>query len=455
MDKLKFTEVGKKIKNLLKNKEFNEFLHPSEIANYLKKLKKQDEKAYYNYLKKLPKDVLGDVLLELPESMKEDAIKHLSVEKLAQAVEELESDDATDLMKDIEEVDVAKERQVHANLSEEDKEEIEKLSSYEENQAGAYMQTEVFDAKLEETIEEAIKRLREKKEQGELENIHQVYVVDDDNHLKAVIPLEDLIVFDFNREFKDIIKNKEYEPIFVKATDPIAEVIKKFEDYDLPVIAVVDDLGRLLGRITSDDVIDLIEDQATEQIYNLAGVQDEAEEEDDIKIITKKRALWLFLNLWTAILASFVIGLFDETISKYVALAVLMPIVASMGGNAGTQTLTVVVRKLALGEIDFENAKEALKREIIVALLNGMIFALVMGAIAYVWFNNYMLGVVIALAMIINLLAAGFFGAVIPLLLKKIGSDPAVGSSVLLTTVTDVVGFFAFLGLAKIMLIDS
>ncbi len=197
----------------------------------------------------------------------------------------------------------------------------------------------------------------------------------------------------------------------------------------------------------------MIEDQATEQIYNLAGVEDEVEEEGDIKEITKKRAWWLLINLGTAILASFVIGLFDETIQKYVALAVLMPIVASMGGNAGTQTRTVVVRKLALGEIDWQNAKKALLQETLISLLNGFIFAVVMGAIAWVWFDDHLLGVVIAIAMVINLLAAGFFGAVIPLFLKKIGQDPAVGSSVLLTTVTDVVGFFAFLGLAKVMLV--
>jgi len=453
MDKFKFSIVGEKIKNIIKNKK-SEKLSSPEIADFLKKLKKEDEKAFYEYLKKLPKEILGEVLLELPESIKDDAIRNLDAKKLTDAVEELESDDATDLIKDIEEVDESLERKVYENLSQEYKEDISKLSIYEESQAGAYMQLEVFEAKLDETIEDAVKRLRKLKNEGELENIQQVYVVDDDRHLKAIIPLGDLITFDFNKKFKDIIKKGNYEPITVRAAEPIKDVIKKFEDYDLPVIAVVDDQGKLLGRITSDDIIDLIEEQATEQIYNLAGVEEEAEEEDDIKIVTKKRAWWLFINLWTAILASIVIGLFDETIQKYVALAVLMPIVASMGGNAGTQTLTVVVRKLALGEIEWENAKEALIKESLIALFNGLIFAIIMGAIAWIWFGDHMLGVVIALAMIINLFAAGFFGATIPLFLKKIGADPAVGSSVLLTTVTDVVGFFAFLGLAKVILLS-
>jgi len=452
MDKFKFRVVGEKLKVIMNKKETN--LSPSEIASYLKKIKKKNEDLFYEYIKKLPSDILGEVLLEFPESLKEDAIKHLPPQKLKDIIEELESDDAVDLIKDIEEIDKILERKVYESLSEEDKKDIQKLSIYEENQAGAYMQLEVFEANIDETIEDAIKRLRKLKEEEELENIQQVYVVDSDHHLKAIIPLSDLITFDFKKKFKDIIKDSKFEPITVRASEPIEDVIKKFEDYDLPVIAVVDDNGKLLGRITSDDIIDLIEEQATEQIYNLAGVEDEAEEEDDIKIVTKKRAWWLFVNLWTAILASIVIGLFDETIQKYVALAILMPIVASMGGNAGTQSLTVVVRKLAIGQIDWDNAKDAIIKETLIALFNGLIFAIVMGVIAWIWFNDNLLGVVIAIAMVINLLAAGFFGAVIPLLLKKAGADPAVGSSVVLTTVTDVVGFFAFLGLAKIILIN-
>jgi magnesium transporter len=194
-----------------------------------------------------------------------------------------------------------------------------------------------------------------------------------------------------------------------------------------------------------------MQESATEQIYNLAGVDDEAEEES-LKEAWKKRATWLFINLLTAILASFIIGLFDDVISQYVALAILMPIVASMGGNAGTQTLTVFVRQLALGELDTENSKEAIKKEIILSVSNGLMFGIVLAAIATLWFSNPMLGLVIALSMVINLLSAGFFGGVIPLILKKLNIDPAVGSSVLLTTVTDVVGFFSFLGLAKVIL---
>jgi magnesium transporter len=218
-------------------------------------------------------------------------------------------------------------------------------------------------------------------------------------------------------------------------------------------LPITDVDGKLIGRVTSDDIYDIIEERATEQIYKMAGVDDEIEDDKEVASITKKRATWLGINLITAIAASLVIGLFDQTIQAYVALAVLMPIVASMGGNAGTQTLTVMVRQLALEEISWSEAKKSVIREVLVSLLNGIIFAVVMGVVAFLWFGDYKLGIVIALAMVINLFFAGLFGAVIPLALRKVGIDPAVASSVLLTTVTDIVGFFAFLALAKIILL--
>ena len=224
-------------------------------------------------------------------------------------------------------------------------------------------------------------------------------------------------------------------------------------NYNLNAIAVVDDSGRLIGRITSDDIYDIIQESATEQIFNLAGVNDDVEQDEDIFEIGKSRAMWLAINLVTAVAASLVIGMFDKTIQSIVALAVLMPIVASMGGNAGTQTLTVTVRKMALGDIEGSDARKTIYKEIVISLANGFIFALIIGIVAYFWFHIPLLGVVIALSMIINLISAGFFGSVIPLILQKMDIDPAIGSTVLLTTVTDVVGFFSFLGLASIILL--
>ena len=260
-----------------------------------------------------------------------------------------------------------------------------------------------------------------------------------------------MILFDFSKTFREQLESKEFRS--VEVSSPIEEVASMFEQYDLSVLPVVDRQGHLVGRITSDDIYDVIEDRATEQIYNLAGVNDEVEQDEDLLEVFKKRASWLLINLFTAILASIVIGMFDETLVAFVSLAILMPIVASMGGNAGTQTLTVMVRKMALGDIDVVNAKDAVIKEATVALLNGFIFAVLMGIVAYIWFDVPRLGLVIGLAMIFNLLIAGLFGAFIPLMLKRMNIDPAVGSSVLLTTATDVFGFLSFLGLASLMLI--
>jgi magnesium transporter len=434
----------------LEDRESSE-LHASEIAYLVKKLRKKDSDAFYQTLDRIPKDVLGDVLLELPEGAKDAAIEYLSSHDLAKAIDELESDDATDLVQDIKDVDEAKSLEVFEKLDEEDREDIDKLRRYEEDQAGAWMQTELFDAVMDETIQSSIDRFRRLKAEGELENIYQVFIINDHQRLIATLGLEDLIVYDFAKTYREVLETKEFRS--VEATADIEVVATMFEQYDLTVLPVVDWQGKLVGRITSDDIYDVIEERATEQIYNLAGVNDDAEQEDDLIGVFKKRSSWLFLNLITAILASVVIGMFDETLAAFIPLAILMPIVASMGGNAGTQSLTVMVRRLALGEIDNENARHAVNKEIIVSIMNGLLFALLMGVITLLWFSNPILGAVIGAAMIINLLIAGSFGAGIPLVLKRLNIDPAVGSTVLLTTATDVFGFLSFLGLAKIFLV--
>lgn len=444
------------IKNPQELLEKLEDIHPSDIADSLKKIENESEEDFFYVLKNIPDEILGDVILELPENLREDAYEELSIEKLTDAVEELESDDATDIIQEIEELDVEKAKEIFDGLEEEDQQEIDWLKTYEEDEAGSYMQTELFSAKIGETIKSSIERLRKGKAEDELENIHQVFIVNDDKRLIASILLEDLIIFDFDKTYDEIINSHEenkFKPFVVKDKEDIDEVAKQFEKYDLSVVAVVGYQDMLMGRITSDDILDVIEENATEQMYQLAGVDDEAEHDDNLYTTAKKRAFWLSINLLTAILASLVIGLFDETIQSYVALAVLMPIVASMGGNAGTQTLAVMVRQLALGDIDFDNSKDAIRKEVFIAVVNGFIFAVIIGLIAWYWFDTAMLGVVIAMSMVINLFSAGFFGASIPLLLKKFDIDPAIGSTVLLTTVTDIVGFFSFLMLAKVILL--
>ena len=394
--------------------------------------------------------------IELPDHMLKDVIDTLPAEKIVEALEELESDDATDLLQYIEDIDEDKARELFNELDKENQNEILRLRSYDEDRAGAHMQTELFSAHLEEKLGSAVTRLRQEKQEGKLENVSQLFIIDKNSVLQYAIPLEDLILFDFTKTLKQNIESTQidhYKPHMANDMDLMQDVADMFQEYDLNVIAVTSSTGILLGRITYDDIHDYIQESATEQIYNLAGVDDESEEDDTLFKAGRGRAVWLGINLLTALFSSSIIGLFDETIAAYVALAVLMPIVASMGGNTGTQALAVTVRRLALGEIEFKDAKSVLKREVTISLVNGLIFGAIMGVIAAVWFDKGMLGVVISLSMVTNLFFAGFFGTIIPLTLRRFNIDPAVGSAVILTTFTDAIGFFSFLGLAKWILL--
>ena len=427
-----------------------------ELAQHLKTLKKHDEELFAKYLEKLDPEILGDVAIELPDHMLKDVIDTLPAEKIVEALEELESDDATDLLQYIEDIDEDKARELFNELDKENQNEILRLRSYDEDRAGAHMQTELFSAHLEEKLGSAVARLRQEKQEGKLENVSQLFIIDKNSVLQYAIPLEDLILFDFTKTLKQNIESTQidhYKPHMANDMDLMQDVADMFQEYDLNVIAVTSSTGILLGRITYDDIHEYIQESATEQIYNLAGVDDESEEDDTLFKAGRGRAVWLGINLLTALFSSSIIGLFDETIAAYVALAVLMPIVASMGGNTGTQALAVTVRRLALGEIEFKDAKSVLKREVTISLVNGLIFGVIMGIIAAVWFDKGMLGVVIGLSMVTNLFFAGFFGTIIPLTLRRFNIDPAVGSAVILTTFTDAIGFFSFLGLAKWILL--
>ena len=429
-----------------------EDLHESQIANYLKDLK---EDEFKEAIKLIPKELIGDVALELPDRYFEDVVESLDVDDLVQAVTELESDDQTDFMQELEEHDEKIAKEVFENLDKEDQDDINLLKQYEEDQAGAYMQRELFCANENEILQDIVNRYRTLKESEELENINGLFVTDENNKLKYSVRLDSLLIFDFSKTLKENINNNDdrYTPIYAYDYDHIDDAVKKIQDYDLNALAIINNKHELVGRITSDDVYDIIHEQATDQMYHMAGVHEDAEEDEDIYQAGKTRGIWLGVNLITAILASIVIGLFQDTISSIVALAILMPIVASMGGNAGTQSLTVVVRQLALGDIAQNDAIRTIKKEVILSLANGSIFAIIMGFIAYFWFSAPLLGVVIGLSMIINLLSAGFFGSMIPLLLKKLDIDPAIASTVILTTITDVVGFVSFLGLATLILL--
>ena len=434
------------------NSHASEELHPSEIAKLLKDL---DENSFNEAIQTIPKELVGDVALELPDRYFGDIIDSFTVQELAVAVTELESDDQTDFMQELEEVNEEIAQEVFNQLDVDDQEDILQLKKYEEDEAGAYMQTEVYTAGLDQNVHEVIRDFSDLRKRGELENIQYLFVTDEDKKLQYGIGLDNLLVFNFEKTLRENIEesSENFKPIIAEDHEDIENIVKKFQEYDLRTIPILSNEGMILGRITSDDIYDIIDEQATDQMYNLAGVDDDAEEDDDIFKAGKARALWLAVNLITAIAASLVIGLFEETLQSIVALAILMPIVASMGGNAGTQSLTVVVRQLALGDIAKHDAYRTIKKEVLLSLVNGLFFAIIMGIIASIWFDKGMLGIVIALSMLINLLSAGFFGSMVPLLLKRIDIDPAIGSTVILTTVTDIVGFFSFLGLATLILL--
>ena len=440
-----------RLKDYLNSHDLSE-MHPSEIAKLLKEL---NDIQFSDALKLIPSNLLGDVTLALPDRYFDNVVNTLSVDELSYAITELESDDQTDFMQGLEEHDETIASEVFNTLNEDDKKEITKLQTYNEDEAGAYMQLEIFTASKDEIVQDVIHKFAKLRKDNILENVQNLFITCDDKKLRYTVQFDDLLIFDFSKTLKENItlSNEYFEPKMAKDRENIKDVVRYFEEYDLSVMPIVNEYGILLGRITSDDIYDVINEHATEQMYNLAGVDDEAEEDDDTLQAGKKRAIWLSLNLLTAITASLVIGLFTESLENIVALAVLMPIVASMGGNAGTQSLTVVVRQLALGDISKGDAHRIIKKEITIALGNGLIFAIIIGIISWLWFDMMLLGVVIALSMIINLLMAGFFGATIPLFLKKMEIDPAIGSTVILTTITDIVGFFSFLGLATYILL--
>jgi len=430
----------------------NDELHPSEIANLLKDM---DEKSFDEAVQFIPKELIADVALELPDRYFEDVVESFTPKELAQSVAELESDDQTDFIQELEEVDHSIAEEVFKQLHVDDQADILHLKQYDEDEAGAYMQTEVYAANLQHTVHDVIKEFAKLRKQDELENVTYLFVTDEKNILRYGVGLDNLLVFDFDKTLQENIEEnpEKYKPVRGNNHDDIQDIVQKFQEYDLSSMPIVDYNGALLGRITSDDIYDVINEQATDQMYNLAGVNDDAEDDEGIFNAGKSRAVWLGINLITAIAASLVIGLFEETLQSIVALAILMPIVASMGGNAGTQSLTVVVRQLALGDIAKYDAYRTIKKEVILSLANGLVFAIIMGIIASVWFDKGLLGVVIGLSMIINLFMAGFIGSMVPLLLKRMDIDPAIGSTVILTTVTDVVGFFSFLGLATVILL--
>lgn len=417
-------------------------LHPADIADLLEQIDTRDREALLTLWKGR---VDGDILSELSEGVREDVIETLGPVELADAVRDLESDDVVDLVEDL---DGDQQEAVLDALDPSDRVAVEKALNYPEESAGRLMQVETVRAPEHWTVGETIDFLRDSNNLPE--QFYHVILVTPRMKPVGNVTLGRLLGTPRKTKLTDIT-----EEVFrtIPVDQDEGEVAYAFNQYHLISCPVVDENDRLVGVITIDDAMAVLDEEHEEDILRLAGVGGESELSDSAVETTKQRFPWLAVNLVTAIMASLVISLFEDVIAGLVALAVLMPIVASMGGNAGTQSLTVAVRALATKDLTGSNAWRVIRREITVGLINGLIFAVVMGVIGMVWFGQPMLGVVIAVAMVINLVVAGLAGTGIPIILEKLGVDPALASGAFVTTVTDVVGFFAFLGLAAVVLL--
>ena len=426
---------GEKVNFLL------ESLHPADVAHLLEQIDKRDRR---DLLMVWPGGMDGDILSELDERLREEVIQLLAPAELAEAVRDLESDDVVNL---VEYLDVEQQEAVLDALDAVDRIVVEQALAYPEESAGRHMQSELVRAPEHWTVGEAIDYLR-----SDVVLPDQFYhIILVDPRLKAVgyVTLGRILSHPRPMPLRELTEDT--FRTFHVAQD-VEEVAQAINHYHMITAPVVDDDGRIVGVITIDDAMAFLEEEAEEDILRLAGVG-EGSLSDKVIETTKQRFPWLAVNLVTAIFASIVISLFEDTIAGFVALAVLMPIVASMGGNAGTQSLTVAVRALATRDLTTANVWRVIRREVLVGLINGMIFAVVMGIVGVVWFGSPMLGFVIAVAMVINMVVAGFAGTVIPVALERLGVDPALASGAFVTTVTDVVGFFAFLGLAAMWLL--
>jgi magnesium transporter len=417
-------------------------LHAADLADLIEFLEQPDR---VRLIASLGKAFNVEALAELDASVRDDLVEALPAEVIASAIRKLDTDDAVYL---IEELDRADRAEILSKVSKQDRVTLSRALDYAEATAGRLMQTEYVAVPDGWTVQKVIDHVRSAR--GLPENFVEVYVVDDGKHLRGAVPLSRLLRADRDKRVSAIMD--EEQTVF-RVSDDQHDVAYKFEQYNLVSAAVTDEAGKLVGMLMVDDILDVIQDSASEDILHLGGVGAEDGVGASVWETTRSRFLWLFVNLLTAIAASWVISLFDATIEQMVALAILMPIVASMGGNAGTQTMTVAVRALATHQLGPVNALKVTLRECSVGLVNGLVFAVLIGLFAWAWFGSDGLGLVIAAAMVINLLAAALAGILVPLALDHFEIDPAIASGAFVTTVTDVVGFFAFLGLAAVWLL--
>ncbi|WP_404829750.1 magnesium transporter [Stappia indica] len=413
-------------------------LHEADVGDLIETLD-ADERGPFVQL--LGEDFDFAALTELDESVRLKLLEELPAETLAEGIGELESDDAVYILEDL---DAENQAAILEQLPYSDRVQLQRSLDYPEESAGRLMQTDFIAVPPFWSVGQTIDYMREAEELPD--TFHEIFVVDPGFRLLGSVPLDKILRTKRATKISEIM-DEDAQPF--EATEDREEVARSFERYNMVSAAVVDDAGRLVGMLMVDDIVDVIQEEAEEDLRALAGLGDE-EISDDFIVTARSRFTWLVVNLGTAILASLVISLFEGTIEAMVALAVLMPIVASMGGNAGTQTMTVAVRALATQELDARNLWRVLRREVLVSLLNGFGLAVLIGIASAMWFSNTALGAVIGVAIVINMIFAGLSGLMIPVVLEKVKVDPAIASSVFVTTVTDVIGFFAFLGIAAL-----
>jgi magnesium transporter len=411
-------------------------LHQSELGDLLEALLPEQRLALVGLL---GKDFDFSALTEVDEAIRLDIVDNLPNEQIAQGVQELDSDDAVYILEDLDKED---QDEILAQLPFTERIRLKRSLAYPEESAGRRMQTEFVAVPPFWTVGQTIDYMREDKDLPE--RFSQIFVIDPTFKLVGAVDLDQILRTQRGVKIEEVMHETRHA---IPATMDQEEAAREFEQYDLLSAAVVDENERLVGVLTIDDVVDVIQQEAEEDIMRMGGVGDE-ELSDTVIATSRSRVPWLLVNLVTAFISASVISLFGATIEEMVALAALMPVVASLGGNAGTQTMTVTVRALATRDLDIYNAGRVIRREVMVGLLNGVVIATLIGVIAAVWFQNIDLGWVIATAMVVNMLAAALGGILIPLLLDRFGADPAISSSIFTTMITDVIGFLAFLSLA-------
>jgi magnesium transporter len=418
-------------------------LHPSDIAELLGELQENFRKPTFGLLVQRDRTLASEALSELGVERGAELLMDMSAEEISRLLQELDPDDAAEFVGYL---PAELQEEILGAMRQKDAAEVQDLLQYPEQTAGRIMNPNVFSLHEDTTVGEAITRLQTS---GELEMVFYIYLVDDRNHLVGVLSLRQLLLKRPEIRLKDIMVTR----VIRAATDTDQEEVAQLVDsYNILAIPVVDEENKLVGLITVDDVIDVIKEEATEDIYRLAGLDVHERVFSPPRTSVRMRIPWLAVNLVTAFLAAFVVSLFEGTIQKFAILAVFMPIVPLLGGNAGTQTLTVMVRGIALGELSWSNSRKALFKELLVGLLNGLAIGLVVGLVGFVWTGNPVLGAVLAVAMIGNLVVAAVMGTLVPLALRWLNVDPALASSVFVTTATDVFGLLFFLGLGAYFL---